>query len=49
MVRVGSEVNRKLITGDSAMSLLALGGVPGKAYETDPRSELGSPDPLASS
>ena len=46
MVRVGPEVNRKLVTKDSPVSVLALGAVPGEAYEIDPRSELGSPDPL---
>jgi hypothetical protein len=49
MVRVAPEVNRKLITGDSPLSVLALGGVSEQAYEIDPRTELGSPDPLASS
>jgi mannose-6-phosphate isomerase-like protein (cupin superfamily) len=49
MVRISPEVTRKLITGDSALSVLALGGVPGEAYELDARTELGSPDPAASS
>jgi len=49
MVRVAPEVNRKLITGDSPLSVLALGGVAEQAYEIDPRTELGSPDPLAAS
>jgi mannose-6-phosphate isomerase-like protein (cupin superfamily) len=48
IVRVAPEVNRKLITGDSPISVLALGGVPDKAYEVAPNTELGSPDPLAS-
>jgi len=49
MVRMAPEVNRKLVTKDSPISVLALGGVPGEAYEIDPATELGSPDPLASS
>ena len=48
MVRVSPGVMRKLITRDSPMSVLALGGNPGKAYEVQARSELGSPDPLTS-
>ncbi len=47
MVRMAPEVNRKLVTKDSPLSVLALGGVPGEAYEIDPRTELGAPDPLA--
>jgi mannose-6-phosphate isomerase-like protein (cupin superfamily) len=46
MVRMAPEVNRKLVTKDSPLSVLALGAVPGEAYEIDPSSELGSPDPL---
>jgi uncharacterized cupin superfamily protein len=37
MVRVAPEVTRKLVTRDSAASVLALGGTPGKAYEADRR------------
>lgn len=32
MVRVSAEQNRKLIPGDDGMTVLALGGTPGKAY-----------------
>jgi mannose-6-phosphate isomerase-like protein (cupin superfamily) len=49
IVRMAPEVTRKLVTKDSPLSVLALGGVPGKAYEVDPATELGSPDPLAQS
>jgi hypothetical protein len=49
MIRVAREANRKIVTKDSPVSLLALGGVPGEAYEVAPNTELGSPDPLASS
>jgi len=49
VVRMAPEVTRKLVTKDSPLSVLALGGVPSEAYEIDPRTELGSPDPLTSS
>lgn len=48
MVRVGPGVTRKIETGDSALRLLALGGVPGKVYEPSEGTQLGTPDPLAS-
>jgi mannose-6-phosphate isomerase-like protein (cupin superfamily) len=47
MVRVGPSARRKIATGDEAMMLLALGGVPGKPYETKRIHEVGEPDPLA--
>jgi mannose-6-phosphate isomerase-like protein (cupin superfamily) len=46
MIRMAPEVNRKLVTKDSPLSVLALGAVPGETYEVDPATELGSPDPL---
>jgi mannose-6-phosphate isomerase-like protein (cupin superfamily) len=46
MVRVGPGVKRKIVTGDEPMRLLAIGGVPGKAYEPPEVSKLGAPDPL---
>lgn len=49
MVRIGPGVSRKLITGEEPVRLLALGGVPGKAYEAPELSKLGEPDPLAAS
>ena len=47
MVRVGPSARRKITTGDDTMVLLALGGVPGKAYEGPTVTEVGAPDPLA--
>jgi mannose-6-phosphate isomerase-like protein (cupin superfamily) len=48
MVRVGSGVKRKLVSGPEGMRVLAIGGVPGKVYEPSELSKLGTPDPLAS-
>ena len=47
MVRVGPGVKRQIVSGAEGMRLLALGGVPGKAYEPSELSRLGVPDPLA--
>jgi mannose-6-phosphate isomerase-like protein (cupin superfamily) len=47
MIRVAPEANRKIVTKDSPLSLLALGGTPGKAYEVAANTELGAPDPLS--
>ena len=47
MARVGPGVKRKLVSGDDGMRVLAIGGVPGKAYEPSELSRLGVPDPLA--
>jgi mannose-6-phosphate isomerase-like protein (cupin superfamily) len=47
MVRVGPGVKRKLISGGDGMRVIAIGGVPGKAYEPPELSKLGAPDPLA--
>jgi mannose-6-phosphate isomerase-like protein (cupin superfamily) len=33
LVRVGPEQKRKIVPGDDGVTLLALGGTPGKAYE----------------
>jgi quercetin dioxygenase-like cupin family protein len=49
MVRVGPGLNRKLISGEEGMRVLAIGGVPGKVYEPSELSQLGAPDPLAQS
>jgi mannose-6-phosphate isomerase-like protein (cupin superfamily) len=46
MVRVGPGVKRMIRSGDDRMRLLAIGGVPGEAYEASELSKLGSPDPL---
>jgi mannose-6-phosphate isomerase-like protein (cupin superfamily) len=48
IVRVGPSTRRKLWPGDDGMRVLALGGVPGKAYEAASITELGEPDPMAS-
>jgi mannose-6-phosphate isomerase-like protein (cupin superfamily) len=47
MVRVSSGTKRKIWPGENGVRVLALGGVPGKAYEVDESTELGAPDPLA--
>ncbi|MEK6278659.1 MAG: cupin domain-containing protein [Actinomycetota bacterium] len=47
MIRVGPGVKRKVWTGDDALRLLIVGGVPGKAYEAPAVSKLGEPDPIA--
>jgi quercetin dioxygenase-like cupin family protein len=46
MFRIGPGVKRKFRTGEDPVRVLALGGVPGKAYEPPEFTELGSPDPL---
>jgi mannose-6-phosphate isomerase-like protein (cupin superfamily) len=46
MVRVGPGVKRKVWTGDDALRLLIIGGVPGEAYEAPEVTMLGGPDPL---
>src|SRR5918992_3391700 len=43
IVRVAPGTRRRIRTGDEPMRLLALGGVPGKAYEPPEISKLGSP------
>jgi mannose-6-phosphate isomerase-like protein (cupin superfamily) len=46
LVRVGPATKRKLVPGEGGMRLLALGGVPGQAYEAPGYSAVGAPDPL---
>lgn len=46
IVRVGPEAKRKITPGPEGMRLIALGGVPGKAYQAPDYTELGAPDPL---
>jgi mannose-6-phosphate isomerase-like protein (cupin superfamily) len=48
IVRVGPGAKRKLWPGEEGMRVLALGGVPGKAYEAPDITKLGEPDPMAS-
>ena len=45
IVRVGPRPKRKLWAGPDGMRVLALGGVPGRAYEPPDVSKLGAPDP----
>src|ERR671939_1141456 len=46
MVRVGPAARRKLYSGPEGARILALGGVPGKAYEPGPGSMIGAADPV---
>ena len=45
IVRVGPGVSRRIFAGPEGVRVLALGGVPGKAYEAPEFSKLGAPDP----
>ena len=47
IVRLGPSARRKIWPGPEGMRVLALGGVPGKAYEAPEITELGVPDPMA--
>jgi hypothetical protein len=49
MIRVGTGVSRKVWPGPEGIRLLVLGGIPGKLYEAPEISELGAPDPMATS
>ncbi len=40
LVRVGPDVRRKIYSGPDGLRLLALGAIPGKAYEIGPATEL---------
>lgn len=40
MLRVGPGARRRLTTGPEGLRLLALGAVPGSAYEINPQTEL---------
>ena len=46
LVRVPPDVKRKLYTGAEPARVLALGGVPGKAYKAPELSQIGAPDGL---
>ncbi len=46
IVRVGPAQQRRLVPDEGGMRLLALGGVPGRAYEPPAYSAVGAPDPL---
>jgi len=47
IVRIGPTVERLILPGEDGMRLLAIGGVPGEAYEPPSYTEIGAPDPLA--
>jgi hypothetical protein len=47
VVRVAPEAKRKVYAGADGLRVLAIGGVPGAAYEVSSYTELGSPDPFA--
>ncbi len=44
IVRVGPGASRRIFAGPEGVRVLALGGVPGKAYEAPEFSKLGAPD-----
>lgn len=48
IVRVDPEAKRKIWPGSDGVRVLALGGIPGQAYEAPDLSKLGEPDPMAS-
>lgn len=48
VTRVGPEAKRKIWPGPDGIRVLALGGIPGRAYEAPDLSKLGEPDPMAS-
>ena len=47
-LRVGPTVNRKISTGSEGAQILALGAVPGAAYDAPEFTELGGPEPRPS-
>ncbi|HEY2717161.1 MAG TPA: hypothetical protein VGI73_13160 [Solirubrobacterales bacterium] len=49
IVRVGPGERRKVVSGPEGIRLLALGGTPGQAYEAPEITQLGVPDPMATS
>ena len=49
IVRVGPKARRKIYTGEQGARILALGGVPGAAYEPSKSSQVGAPDPAPAS
>lgn len=44
-IRVGATTHRKIHPGPEGVRILALGGVPGKAYTAPPFTDVGGPDP----
>ena len=47
IVQVSPGTSRRIFPGPDGMRILALGGVPGAAYEPAEFSKLSAPDPLA--
>ena len=47
IIRVGPSARRKIWPGAEGARVLAIGGVPGKAYEVRHFTEVGAPDPFA--
>lgn len=47
IVRVGPGAKRRIHPGAEGMRLLAIGGVPGQAYDPPSYSQVGAPDPMA--
>jgi mannose-6-phosphate isomerase-like protein (cupin superfamily) len=47
LIRVGAAAKRKILPGPQGVRLLALGGTPGKLYESPEITHLGAPDPMA--
>ena len=45
-IRVGPTTHRKIIPGPEGVRILALGGIPGAAYEVPAFTELGGPEPV---
>jgi hypothetical protein len=46
-IRVGPTTHRKIVPGADGVKILAIGGVPGSAYQPPAYTELGGPDPVA--
>jgi mannose-6-phosphate isomerase-like protein (cupin superfamily) len=46
LVRVSAGTKRKVYPGDEGIRLLAVGGVPGRAFEIREYTELGAEDPF---
>ena len=46
MVRIGAQTKRTIRVGDEGLRAVAIGGVPGEAYQPLPYTELGAIDPL---
>src|SRR5262245_57797664 len=47
IARVSADTKRKILAGPEGVRVLAIGGVPGRAYEITEFSQLGRPDPMA--